>query len=1146
MNCVIARRRERGMRRRGAAMPCLGLWVAVLATLALNAPAAAEATSFTFELDEPGQVSAAIYDGDGRLVRELLRGAERDAGRHTLHWDGLDRAGEPQPTGDYEWRVLATPGFQARYITSLGINPGSAPYDKWVGNHGGGVASVAVDDTGLYASAQLTETAPVLIKQSLDGRERHWTRGRRDVTWGRLQGGVSLASDQQGRLYMLQRNAFVQVIDVETGQPVGRRDRPWDLLPEDLERESDGRLYDAGYDHQPDRTAGIDLAAHGETVVISYRDRDRIKWLDPEDGEVVHQLNVPTPMGVAVASDGTVYVIAERRVLAVSPDGIERVVVDGSLESPQRLAVDPASGDLFIVEGAPRHQVVRFSDDGERLATFGREGGRRQGTYVPTDFLAVTSIAADGAGGFVVAELTPAPRRVAHFDGDGELIDEWYGGQPYFAWGEPDPRDPSKVWFNPGHWLTLAQVNYDTGQWQVLETYELDSLADGLVRPLRGHQGRWRVLYRDDERYLVSTRAPQVLAHEPGELRPVSVTGRRRDMERAVELAGRGEDAESFRWVDADGDGLPQADEFTFSDSAEVPDVDWVADDFAVLGGGSERENEQYAFTLMRTTANWSEHGPWYPIGDEEGVNQIVTRTDVPTRVGYRGRGAYQDRDGNFYAHYLAGHERHGRGWPTRWAGIARLVKWDAEGRERWKVGRSAYHGGFAEHGASPPGDMHVPSGIIGEVGEVVVIGDRVETLAAAWTNDGLYAGSFFDRRADDGLPEVVYHWWRDRDDNEAITASDNANGGRVIVTEDGRVLWFVQGRNSVPVYEVTGWDNWQRRAGTLSLTSEPAHAAGEGRGLSAAYHRGTRITGSPDAERIDEQLWHGIPRGREGNDAVIDGFQYGPIHDWSERVDPLELELDGEAHPGFAVRWTGQIEAPLTEAFVFSVYARGGVRLWLDGKQHVFGWNESTERWETEPIPLQAGQRLDVQLDFYTTQKHPACSLNWESPSIDRERIPTRYLYPHPIETVADVPDVRSARESIPVITFDDQSGDVTHARDGILGGTRQRGIATTGAYLGFHRLDFGDTASTLHVQVGGAPGGVRAEFQVTLEFRIDSPDGPVIATLKLDDENPREQATRTIQLEQPVNGVRDVYIGNATEERWHSLYLTSFWFAR
>jgi hypothetical protein len=85
-----------------------------------------EPASIEYTLTQTGQVSAAVYDSGGRLVRTLLSGAAQNKGAHRLTWDGLDRNGRPMPIGNYVWKVLRTPGFRAQYVTSLGINPGSA------------------------------------------------------------------------------------------------------------------------------------------------------------------------------------------------------------------------------------------------------------------------------------------------------------------------------------------------------------------------------------------------------------------------------------------------------------------------------------------------------------------------------------------------------------------------------------------------------------------------------------------------------------------------------------------------------------------------------------------------------------------------------------------------------------------------------------------------------------------------------------------------------------------------------------------------------------------------------------------------------------------------------------------------------------
>ncbi len=1127
-----------GRLRRGAASPRRRTLAGIaLAVLVAAGTAGADEAPFRarFTVPKPGRCSAGVYDADGVLVRELLRGEPRQAGPLTLGWDGLDRAGRPVAPGEYEIRLLRTPGFTARYVTSLGINPGSAPYDRWVGNHGG-AASVAADGNAMFVAAQITETAPVLLKQSLDGRVRQWTRGRGDVTTGRYQGGASLAADGRGRLYMLQQNGYVQVIDANAGERVAT----WDVLPAGKKRKSDGGPTYFIYSHG-EEVAGADLAARGETVVVSFREKGVVRWLDPDNGSVAAEVPLPSPTGLAVGQRGEVYAISGDRVLAVASDGARRVVIADGLTNPRRLAVTTC-GDLLVAERAPGRQIKRFGPDGKLKAAYGRRGGRRDGPYVPTDFRDVTDVTAAPGGGVLVAEPHAPPRRVARFDAEGELLGEWYGGQPYYAWGEPDPRDPSKVWFNPGPTLTLAEMDYDAGTWRVLENHHIEELADGLVRSVPGHAGRWRVLYRDGRRYLVATRGPQVLAHADGRLRAVTVLGRGKELQRAKRLAGRDGSAGTFRWLDADGDGRAQPGEFTFADGRDLPGGTWVADDFTALAGTDvEAPGGGRVFQVLATRPTWTDGLPVYPIGDEPGLRRVAAAAPCEGRTGSRGRGVYQGRSGAYYAHYNTGDERHGETWPTHWASVSRVLGWSPDGRLRFKAGRHAIGGGLgANPHTTPPGRLHVPDGIIGEAGDAIVVADRVETLAGAWTTDGLFAGSFLDARADDGLPDRVYYWWRTPDGTEAITTSDNAAGGRVIQADDGTVLWFVQGRNSVPVYTVSGWNGWDRLRETVAVADAPPHAAAEGKGLRAAYHCGREPAGEPAAAGVDEQVWHGSPRRRPGNDPVLDGFHAGPVYDWSKGVGPVGRRA-GAAEP-FAVRWTGEFEAPLTEAFTFSVYARGGVRLWVDGRQRIFGWNECSRRWQSAPIPMQAGRRYDVRLDFYSTHPHPACSLNVESFSLDRRRVPTRYLYPAaaPADT-APRPDAREATRRIPAITFDAQSGQIgdRDCRGGTIRGLRQRALGVSGAWLAYRRIDFGKGVGRLTVEATGRPAG-RGDFPVTLAFRLDAPDGPTVAAVKLGEAGPVHAETVG-----DVAGVHAVYVVNTTAKGWHFITLDAFRFA-
>jgi hypothetical protein len=267
-----------------------------------------------------------------------------------------------------------------------------------------------------------------------------------------------------------------------------------------------------------------------------------------------------------------------------------------------------------------------------------------------------------------------------------------------------------------------------------------------------------------------------------------------------------------------------------------------------------------------------------------------------------------------------------------------------------------------------------------------------------------------------------------------------------------------------------------------------------------------------------------------------MDGFHYGPTYNWSKGVEPL-----GGAQTKFAVRWTGQIEAPLTEAYTFSLYKRGRARLWVDGKQVIFAWNEAQGGRESDPIELKAGERYDVQLDYATTRKHPGCSLNWESFSLDRERIPQPYLYPEMEGRKALQPDPRPATDWIEAETFDEASEHIVpdHVRGATIRGLRQRGFGVTGSYVGYARVDFGDGVSKLHARIGGEPAG-RGDFDVTVGVHIGEPDGRRIGavTFRKDD-----GSRHTVDVES-VTGVQDVYVVNETKKKWHFIRFDKFRF--
>lgn len=1121
--------------------------ILLLAVVAVSAPVAvgddvaglgAVGGEYTinYVLEEAGQVSAAVYNQHGLLVRTLLRAEPQKAGRHVLHWDGLNRLGEPQQAGEYIVRILCKPQFKREFVMQVGVSPESKPYHRWIGDFASGT-SVAVDDSGMYISSRNAEGNFMLMKQSMDGEKRFWARDSVDP-W---RGGLSLAADGK-RVYVLQQNGFITLFDAKTGKAAGR----WDVLPKDevnpewSSRDRRGLKYT---DHAP--LASMDLAVRGSTRVVSYFRKNRVRWLK-DDGTTAAEVTVSSPRAVGVASDGTVRVISGQKVLAVSPQGKKKTIVTG-LTNPWRLAIDPKSGDLFVAEGPDDWRVKRYSQTGKFLRSYGREGGRREGPYDASDFYKYADITADGSGGFFIAEPEHAPRRVARFAVDGTVLDEWYGGLTFFSPRWIDPEDPTQVWYKPGnsHRIVLAEVDYEAGTWRVKETHRLGGDAGGLARG-PNNRDNFHVRYHDGERYLVGESfPPMVFHHKNGRLEPVVVGNRKghfpqaktiaklmeaKDVKKWIleNLGSKTRDKNTYLWTDRNGDHMPQAEEIVLGKLGNIyhgPGMGpYIADDFSVIFGSGDfnpdydpdGEAPRFYTSIARLApTDWIDGVPQYELPKTAAAMDVAPLDDNPKTDRYGGRAkvrhTFADADGALYAFYNWG--KNGlSSFPNNQGGrYARLSKWSADGTLRWSVGRKADGSPCAVRRAwSPtyPGDIHDTTEIAGEVRGTIVVCDRVVNPGMAWTTDGLYAGSFFPGRVDDGLPGWVYAWQWDENMVHGIVNHDCLEGGTV-TEHNGKVYYLSPGCNSIVVYRVHGYDvdKWQRLKQNVRIARAPEQTEATGAGLRAEFYSGTEIKGAPDA--------------------TLDAAY------------PSDLKVpDGvDVSNGVAVRLTGEIEAMLSETYRIAV-GGGGVRLWLDGEPVLDRWNENiryTQSGKSEPVALTTGQRMPIQIDFFTTDakrlkdKKLSVSLRWDSLNTDPDNIPQRFLYPTRVEAVDRITP-RPATDRIMVqdhdhaISSDKVYYDNFHYRHHTVN-------FGNGEYLGFRKVDFGNGVSTVRLKLRG---GQRPDAKI--ELRLDAPDGRLIGTVDMPDRKIKYGTSYTTEANiTKTRGVRDLYLVSKSQNSRH-----------
>lgn len=772
------------------------------------------------------------------------------------------------------------------------------------------------------------------------------------------------------------------------------------------------------------------LVAAGENTVL---------WIDPATGKILDSAPVPDLKDLELLADGSSVAISGSRLVTLARDArapVERVT---GLTDPSRLGVDASTGDIFVGEVGAGQQVKRFDKDWKLTGTFGRKGGRQTGLYHAQDFLAVESIVGDGKGGFIIAEWNSAPRRTAHFGADGNLLNEWYGGQQFFTFSEPDPRDPSRVWLDSQwDWIMEAEVDYAKRSWRPRACYKWAELLDPAFFGTGKMTTAMHVLYADadgdgkDERYLWSDAHAALLLkvdEEAGRLLPVAglsvvtppVNWSKADWApelylEALALAGRNQadegDRRNFRgfgWADANGDHRMQAAEMRLFPSeghgfGGAGNSRYIDEHFNVwVNSGNPHGATGAAAAAVYPALGRTPTGA--PVWDWARGIAVAKRNGrvgpamdyvqwdnlqwvLPDAAGNQYHLITGDREGYRSGGFNNGEGAHAWGWPSNLHEATALVKYDVYGNRLWQVGPKAV---TLPH---PKGQQHHPQRILGFVNGCVAVGDRVAVPAQFWTEDGLYVGSLFDRRADDGLPPRVYAWWRadrtkgDEAENLAPLQYDMASAGSIARLPDGSVVYYGAGWNNCPAYRLTGWDRFVRQEGTITIGADakPTAAQANGGGLTGEYFGNLELAGAPAQRRTDPQVW-------------FDPVRREPHLKYTERPWPDATD----ATAPFSARWSGRLEPKFTEDCTFFVYTGSDngkaekVRLWVDGKLLIDTWSSTGPgvKRRAEPVRLEAGHKVAVKLEYaHTAAGNAEVHLCWESLSLPVEHVPAAYLY--------------------------------------------------------------------------------------------------------------------------------------------------------
>lgn len=113
-------------------------------------------------------------------------------------------------------------------------------------------------------------------------------------------------------------------------------------------------------------------------------------------------------------------------------------------------------------------------------------------------------------------------------------------------------------------------------------------------------------------------------------------------------------------------------------------------------------------------------------------------------------------------------------------------------------------------------------------------------------------------------------------------------------------------------------------------------------------------------------------------------------INSYWNNVSP-DSRIDKET---FSIRWTGQIQPLYSEKYTFYTTSDDGVRLWVNGSKIIDNWNDHSALQNSGTITLVAGQKYDIQLDYYNNLGEGKIRLDWSSNSQAKQIVPKSQLF--------------------------------------------------------------------------------------------------------------------------------------------------------
>ncbi|MEO8493776.1 MAG: FlgD immunoglobulin-like domain containing protein [Planctomycetota bacterium] len=863
----------------------------------------------TFDQPSDGKATLVIENEARQRVRNLVAGRSFTAGRHSLVWDGLDESGRLVAPGQYRWRGITHPGVEPVYRTNF-ANGGEATVESWGPNHST-LQHAAANSKLVFFAAPVTEGGWALLALDADGKfvqgyehihgygiqhdavaadEIYLYCAQDGFAWGGTK-DVDLGSDTWTATWKL----TVVRYDIASGKLVEFPGKRRALEVDDMQ-------VGPGADHADLTDFNLGgLAVKDGKLYVGSRDEQAVLVLDAESGKQLESIPLPGVRHLAAGKE--VYAATDLGVVRLG-DG--RHIIEASRMDLTGITVSP-NGDILVSDGVS-HQIHRFTADGKPLTQIGKPGGPYQGAYDPARMVNPAGLVFGPDGKLWVTENRWNPKRVLSWDLEQNKVAYEKFGMPHYG-GDGSGFDPE----NPRRWIGLGCF------WDV-------DIEQGTARPTHilsleeGHFGNYEphsyLFFREAGRTFVCARGKISLISEvlpDGTLHDiVAVAGTHHfsygcnweppqayidafyakwPEKRAGEKPGRKGEGKPWSqrgmgvmWVDRNGDGDTQQDEFDFcGDDIEFAGGSWGHLQNSLTIYMPVADKEQVKVVAIAPRGFLPNGVPDYPTLDEA----IANATPIDLTPGYKRSGVatVRDRFGRFIFNSDPEMNAYQVGqplwtYPNQWSDV---------------------HG---SHDAPLP-EPGVMQGVMGILG-LASFDDQSDIMflngnhgrCFLLTTDGLYL--------DEAFVDVRVSYLK----NEYRLGGEIFGGSFGRSNTDGK--YYVQiGHGPYRVYELTGLRDAQRISGTIDVTKEQIIAA-EGQNLRRVAEKQVSKTVSvPGTVRwdksgkfrveldlaVDATHMHLHYRVQDASPWINNGRDWTKLFATGDSVD-LQIATDPQANP--------------------------------------------------------------------------------------------------------------------------------------------------------------------------------------------------------------------------------------------------------